>query len=311
MIPGAERTGAYNLCKIVDLHHIMEHWRIRIRVWDWYIIFAPQLDLYHIMEQWRIQDSGLGTGGRLRLDVSLHNRTDVEELLRRSPYLRGRGSWTPRDCVPQHRVALIIPYRDRLEHLTTLLYTLHPLLQRQLLEYRVYVVEQYGNETFNKGVLMNAGVREALRDNDFQCFVFHDVDMIPEDDRNLLPYALLVGGVFSIHGALLRRTDTQPLLGWEEKDIDHPSVLLLHRGAPPQRANVVQAGCELNPSQRHMKSKLEEKNSKILGILLRFVPPNLPLILAVANTTTEAAVPVVEEGEESEADNAYDTDTDD
>ncbi|CAL1296007.1 unnamed protein product [Larinioides sclopetarius] len=157
-------------------------------------------------------------GGRLRLDVSLHNRTDVEELLRRSPYLRGRGSWTPRDCVPQHRVALIIPYRDRLEHLSTLLYTLHPLLQRQLLEYRVYVVEQYGNETFNKGVLMNAGVREALRDNDFHCFVFHDVDMIPEDDRNLyscpemprhlsvavdkfnytLPYALLVGGVFSI-----------------------------------------------------------------------------------------------------------------
>ncbi|GBM89280.1 hypothetical protein AVEN_95926-1 [Araneus ventricosus] len=86
----------------------------------------------------------VSSGGRLRLDVSLHNRTDVEELLRRSPYLRGRGSWTPRDCVPQHRVALIIPYRDRLEHLTTLLYTLHPLLQRQLLEYRVYVVEQVG-----------------------------------------------------------------------------------------------------------------------------------------------------------------------
>ncbi|GFR29405.1 beta-1,4-N-acetylgalactosaminyltransferase bre-4 [Trichonephila clavata] len=157
-------------------------------------------------------------GGRLRLDVSLHNRTDVEDLLRRSPYLRGRGSWTPRGCVPQHRVALIIPYRDRLEHLATLLYTLHPLLQRQLLEYRVYVVEQYGNDTFNKGVLMNAGVREALRDSDFHCFVFHDVDMIPEDDRNLyscpemprhlsvavdkfnytLPYTLLVGGVFSI-----------------------------------------------------------------------------------------------------------------
>lgn len=32
---------------------------------------------------------------------------------------------------------------------------------------------------------MNAGVREALRDADFQCFVFHDVDLIPEDDRNM------------------------------------------------------------------------------------------------------------------------------
>ncbi|GIY50255.1 beta-1,4-N-acetylgalactosaminyltransferase bre-4 [Caerostris extrusa] len=156
--------------------------------------------------------------GRLRLDVSVHNRTDVEAVLRRSPYLRGRGSWTPQNCAAQHRVALIIPYRDRTEHLATLLHTLHPLLQRQRLEYRVYVVEQYGNDTFNKGVLMNAGAREALRDTDFHCFVFHDVDMIPEDDRNLyscplmprhlsvavdkfnytLPYTLLVGGVFSI-----------------------------------------------------------------------------------------------------------------
>lgn len=32
---------------------------------------------------------------------------------------------------------------------------------------------------------MNAGVREALKEEDFQCFVFHDVDLIPEDDRNL------------------------------------------------------------------------------------------------------------------------------
>lgn len=124
----------------------------------------------------------------------------------------------PLPCVSRHRVAVIIPYRDREEHLLTLLNTLHPLLHRQQVHYRVYVVEQFGNDTFNKGVLMNAGVRESLRDSDFGCFVFHDVDLLPEDDRNVytcphmprhmsvavdkfnytLPYTLLVGGVFSI-----------------------------------------------------------------------------------------------------------------
>ena len=31
---------------------------------------------------------------------------------------------------------------------------------------------------------MNVGFTEALRYFPFPCFVFHDVDLIPEDDRN-------------------------------------------------------------------------------------------------------------------------------
>ena len=38
---------------------------------------------------------------------------------------------------------------------------------------------------FNKGVLMNAGFEFASNDADYNCFVFHDVDLIPEDARNL------------------------------------------------------------------------------------------------------------------------------
>ena len=32
---------------------------------------------------------------------------------------------------------------------------------------------------------MNIAVKEALKLDDFDCFIFHDVDLIPENDRNI------------------------------------------------------------------------------------------------------------------------------
>lgn len=43
---------------------------------------------------------------------------------------------------------------------------------------------QAGNYTFNRAKLMNAGFREAMKEEDWDCLFFHDVDLIPEDDRN-------------------------------------------------------------------------------------------------------------------------------
>ena len=39
------------------------------------------------------------------------------------------GSWTPGSCGARHRVAIIIPYRDREFHLKILLNHLHAILQ--------------------------------------------------------------------------------------------------------------------------------------------------------------------------------------
>ena len=37
----------------------------------------------------------------------------------------------------------------------------------------------------SQGILMNAGFAEAMKVKNFDCVVFHDVDMLPQDDHNL------------------------------------------------------------------------------------------------------------------------------
>ncbi|KAI0222737.1 Beta-1,4-N-acetylgalactosaminyltransferase bre-4 [Lamellibrachia satsuma] len=102
------------------------------------------------------------------------------------PELSAGGRWKPDGCVARQRVAVVIPFRDRDEHLRILLQNLHPVLQRQQLEYQIFVVEQAFPHIFNKASLMNVGFLAALKLIDFDCIVFHDVDMLPADDRQ--PY---------------------------------------------------------------------------------------------------------------------------
>eukprot|EP00095_Tigriopus_kingsejongensis_P003318 maker-scaffold612_size124412-snap-gene-0.25 protein:Tk03318 transcript:maker-scaffold612_size124412-snap-gene-0.25-mRNA-1 annotation:"beta- -n-acetylgalactosaminyltransferase bre-4-like" len=95
------------------------------------------------------------------------------------------GAFHPEECEARQKVAIIIPYRDRAEHLRSWLYHMHPMLQRQQLDYQIFVVEQTGKDPFNRAALMNVGFKEAIKRGSFQCFIFHDVDLVPEDDRNM------------------------------------------------------------------------------------------------------------------------------
>ena len=51
------------------------------------------------------------------------------------------GRFEP-NCTARHKVAILIPYRDRDKELRILLHHLHPILQRQHLTYGIFVIEQ-------------------------------------------------------------------------------------------------------------------------------------------------------------------------
>lgn len=79
-----------------------------------------------------------------------------------------------------HQLAILVPYRNRAEHLSTLLEKLPSKIrnkEKQAIEHRIYVVEQGNEKVFNKGKLLNAGY--ALIKPFCHYICLHDVDLIP------------------------------------------------------------------------------------------------------------------------------------
>ena len=95
------------------------------------------------------------------------------------------GFYTPTKCKARYRVCVITPTRDREEHLPIFLKNLHPFLMKQNIEYKIIVVEQIAGRMFNKGVLYNVAFIKAIEMESFDYFVFHDIDLIPVDNRNI------------------------------------------------------------------------------------------------------------------------------
>lgn len=96
------------------------------------------------------------------------------------------GGWhRPAECVARDRVAIVVPYRERADHLPVFLANLHPLLQKQQIDYGLFVVEQATGSQFNRAALLNVGFVEAMKLAPWDCFIFHDLDLLPLDDRNL------------------------------------------------------------------------------------------------------------------------------
>lgn len=118
-------------------------------------------------------------------DVTSESLESVEDRLK--TVIKAGGHYKPPDCVARDRVAVIIPCRgkDRERHIPVLMKNLHPMMVRQQLDYQIFIVFQTSGYRFNKGAVLNAGFLEAMKVRRWDCIVFHDVDLIAMDDRNM------------------------------------------------------------------------------------------------------------------------------
>ncbi|XP_037513471.1 beta-1,4-N-acetylgalactosaminyltransferase bre-4 [Rhipicephalus sanguineus] len=191
------------------------------------------------------------------------------------------GRFRPKECTSRHRVAILVPYRNRTEHLRIFAYNIHRVLSRQQIDYGVFVIEQGDNGGFNRAKLFNVGFVEATALYDYQCFIFHDVDMIPIDDRNvytcpekprhmsvnvnnksMVYYAQFFGGVSAVNKEQMLRVNgySNKYWGWGAEDDDMSHRLEIYGYKIHRRPGKIARYATL----AHVKSKPNDKRMSIL-----------------------------------------------
>jgi hypothetical protein len=97
--------------------------------------------------------------------------------------LRPTRSPIPTDLLRSYgkKLAVVVPYRDRADHLQQFLPHLCAYFERDKLDKRisvsVHIVEQAGAAAFNRGMVKNCGFALVYGGADYVCF--HDVDYLP------------------------------------------------------------------------------------------------------------------------------------
>lgn len=128
--------------------------------------------LKQIVEKMKMNSEGISFG-------------EIESDLKYLQLQKGGLSNETRHTEGIPRIAIIVPYRDRQRNLELFLRNMHPFLSKQPIYYGIFIVEPEANLTFNKGISMNAGFLESLKVDQWDCFIFHDVDLLPESELNI------------------------------------------------------------------------------------------------------------------------------
>lgn len=128
------------------------------------------------------------------------------------------------------KLAIIVPYRDRQEHLDVFVPHMREFLKDKGIDYEIFIAEQTDDRPFNYGKLCNVVVKEI--GEEYTYFAFHDIDMLPISDEcdygypdspthlatnveaheNKLPYPQYFGGV-----VLISREDFENANGYSNE----------------------------------------------------------------------------------------------
>ncbi|XP_062250182.1 beta-1,4-galactosyltransferase 7 isoform X1 [Platichthys flesus] len=97
-------------------------------------------------------------------------------------------SWGP------HKLALIIPFRERFEELLVFVPFMHTFLNKKKIRHKFIIINQVDHYRFNRASLINVGFLESGNDTDY--LAMHDVDLLPLNDA--LDYGFPEGGPFHV-----------------------------------------------------------------------------------------------------------------
>lgn len=115
-------------------------------------------------------------------DLKAERLEDVEIFF--NNLLQQGGFHAPNECKAKHHVAIIIPYMNHENVMPIFLKNMHSFLIKQPIEYGIFIIEQIPDQQFNRGTLFNIGYAEAMKIKPWDCFVFHDINLIPTNFQN-------------------------------------------------------------------------------------------------------------------------------
>ena len=144
--------------------------------------------------------------------------------------------------ITKTRVAIIIPYRNREEHLYKFIEHFNNLddsvLKGSILD--IYIIEQNNEDKFNIGLLLNIGYLLSSEKVKYDRYIFHDVDLFPDQSifelyfaspkkqiHYIIPkvehkynFEMYLGGVIGLSGRCFEKINGFPnnFFGWGGED---------------------------------------------------------------------------------------------